>query len=105
MSPLYHAILMVTLLVSSYLTISRQVDEILGAAFSMVGWLVWAFYAFDIVHYSAGSVISTEYRALAFVGIGAAAIMLLFLLRAVTGTLQTADQTRFSSDDLTRGEP
>jgi len=105
MSPLYHAVMLALLLLASYVTISRRVDEVLGAVWSMVGWFVWAFYAYDINRFSNGTEFVEEYRGLAFLGIASGIIMLLFLVRAVTGTLQTSEQTRFGADDLTRGEP
>lgn len=57
------------------------------SALSMFTWAIWTFAALDVQFVSHGEVLSHSYRELAFLGVGAAIIMLLFLVKAIFGQL------------------
>lgn len=85
--------------IASYLAISRQVDEVLGGSFAMFFWTVWALYANSVtVVASSGEKVTEGYTPLFFLGVGAGLIMLLFVVRGVTGSLTPRDETRFNDN-------
>lgn len=84
--------------IASYLAISRQVDEVLGGAFAMFFWTVWALYANSVSVHSGGQEFTEGYTPLFFLGVGCGLIMLLFVVRGVTGNLTPRDETRFNDN-------
>lgn len=84
---------------ASYLSISRKVDEVLGGSFAMFFWTIWALYANQVtVVTDSGSKVTEGYTPLFFLGVGAGLIMLLFVIRGVTGSLKPRDETRFDNN-------
>ena len=90
----------VVALASSYATISRNIDEVLGATFAMVTWGIWALSAFNVEFIrgtdTGATTVGHQYQALVFLGLGAALVMLLFLVRAWTGHLTPQEETRYA---------
>lgn len=64
------------------------------AGFGTLAWAVWAFHANSVQIYSSGVQFDASYRSLMFLGIAAAIVQLLFLVKAVVGTVGEADINR-----------
>lgn len=83
---------------ASYLSISRQIDELLGGAFAMFTWTVWALYANSVTVVDGGQKFTEGYTPLFILGVGAGLVMLLFVIRAATGALTPQSETRYDNN-------
>ena len=91
-------LLFIAALASSYVAISRRLDERLGGATAIILWGLVAIGAFDYeVVTNDGTRVAIEEPFLGFFAAGMALIMLAFTFAAVTGELPSLDETRFEA--------
>lgn len=89
-------VLLVIACASSYLAISRRVDERLGGIFATISWAVLTASSFGVSVYSGGSEFTTSSDALAFLSVAGGVMMLIFTFAAATSSLPTRNNTRYT---------
>ncbi|WP_254544096.1 hypothetical protein [Halomarina pelagica] len=92
--------LLVFAFLATYVTLTRRLDERLGAFPTMLLWSFLALSAFNVETAVDTKLVSVQHTALAFLCIGGAILMLVFGLAAVTGRLPDQGATRYARDTI-----